>query len=268
MACATTLGASTPRRHEPSPPPQPSSEVGCFRLRTRLVPNSGKPEFGASRGRERTARVARCRSAALVEHELVADAGDGRDHRLMSADQLAAQPRDQRVDGAHVDSVCRLLTTSIRYSRLSGRPSAPTSAASRSNSANPTGMGGGLADNGGPVATVALAQLRSNLAIDTGDNSLDAPADARGAARADVPGVAHNGASISDLGPFEVQASGALEAESLVVTTADDVLDWTDGVTSLREALVSPTARRAAAMRSATSCPTSSPSRRLSPGRR
>ena len=99
-------------------------------------------------------------------------------------------------------------------------------------------MGGGLADNGGPVATVALAQLRSNLAIDTGDDFLDAPADARGAARADVPGVAHNGASISDLGPFEVQASGALEAESLVVTTADDVLDWTDGVTSLREALV------------------------------
>src|SRR6266851_2783557 len=32
----------------------PPAEVGCFRLRPHLnVPNSGKPEFGASRGRDR-----------------------------------------------------------------------------------------------------------------------------------------------------------------------------------------------------------------------
>ena len=50
-----------------------------------------------------------------------------------------------------------------------------------------------------------------------------------------MPGAAHNGTNISDLGAFELQ--GPFEAASLIVTTADDVVDITDGLTSLREAL-------------------------------
>jgi uncharacterized protein YciI len=96
---------------------------------------------------------------------------------------------------------------------------------------------GQLADNGGPVETIALTTSWLNPAVDAGDDSLSiAPTDARGEARTDLPHTAHNGANISDLGAFEAQAP--FEAESLVVTTADDVVDWTDGVTSLREALL------------------------------
>ena len=98
-------------------------------------------------------------------------------------------------------------------------------------------LAGGLADNGGPVETVALARLQGNPAIDVGIDTLAAPTDARGEARVDVPGVGNDGADFSDLGAFEAQVSGPLEAASLVVTTADDVIDWSDGVTSLREAL-------------------------------
>src|SRR5262249_31241087 len=37
------------------PHPRPPAEVGCFRLRPiHTWPNSGKPEFGCTRGRERT----------------------------------------------------------------------------------------------------------------------------------------------------------------------------------------------------------------------
>ena len=97
---------------------------------------------------------------------------------------------------------------------------------------------GKLADNGGPVETVALAQLRTNAAIDAGDDTLAPLADARGQARADAPGVGNDGNNYSDLGAFEIAVSaGSLEPPSLVVTTGDDVVDWTDGVTSLREAL-------------------------------
>jgi hypothetical protein len=90
-----------------------------------------------------------------------------------------------------------------------------------------------LADNGGPVQTIALAASPTNPAIDAGDDSLDTPFDARGLPRSDIPGVAHNGANISDIGAFELQ----LETPSLVVTTAADVVDPFDSQTSLREAL-------------------------------
>ena len=95
---------------------------------------------------------------------------------------------------------------------------------------------GVLAGNGGPVQTIALRAALTNPALDAGDDGLDAVTDARGLARVDVPGLANNGANISDLGAFELQAS-AFEAPSLVVTTADDVVDAFDNLTSLREAL-------------------------------
>jgi len=95
---------------------------------------------------------------------------------------------------------------------------------------------GVLAGNGGPVQTIALRAALTNPALDAGDDSLDAATDARGLAKVDVPGLANNGANISDIGAFELQAS-AFEAPSLVVTTAADVVDLFDNLTSLREAL-------------------------------
>jgi predicted outer membrane repeat protein len=95
---------------------------------------------------------------------------------------------------------------------------------------------GALAGNGGPVETIALGAALTNPALDAGDDGLDAAADARGLARVDVPGLVNNGANISDIGAFELQAS-AFEAPSLVVTTAADVVDVFDNLTSLREAL-------------------------------
>lgn len=47
--------------------------------------------------------------------------------------------------------------------------------------------------------------------------------------------LANNGANISDIGAFELQTPA--ETPSLVVTTAADVLDAFDGVTSLRDAI-------------------------------
>ncbi|MCB2079363.1 MAG: tandem-95 repeat protein [Novosphingobium sp.] len=94
---------------------------------------------------------------------------------------------------------------------------------------------GPLADNGGPVRTVALIPVAANPALDAGDDTLDPATDARGEARVDLVGPANNGANISDLGAFEVQALP--EARSLVVTTDQDLVDAFDGLTSLREAI-------------------------------
>ena len=63
--------------------------------------------------------------------------------------------------------------------------------------------GGLLTDNGGPVQTIALLNDPSNPAIDAGDDTKAPEFDARGAARSDAPGVANNGANISDLGAVE-----------------------------------------------------------------
>jgi hypothetical protein len=65
--------------------------------------------------------------------------------------------------------------------------------------------GGVLADNGGPVQTVALKASTTNPALDAGDDSLDPATDARGESRFDFAGVANNAANISDLGAFELQ---------------------------------------------------------------
>ena len=110
-----------------------------------------------------------------------------------------------------------------------------------------------LADNGGPVETVALNPDIANPALDAGDGDLLDEAtvgidlngdgdtddiiatDARGFDRdVDVPNL-DNGGTV-DLGATELQAD-TFEAPSLVVTTLDDVVDAFDGQTSLREAL-------------------------------
>ena len=104
---------------------------------------------------------------------------------------------------------------------------------------------GKLADNGGPVQTVALKLDPTNPALDTGtaalppdtqdvdgddDTSEALPTDARGFVRdVDLPGVG----GTPDAGAFEVQ-----ELPSLLVTTTLDVVDANDGVTSLREAIL------------------------------
>ena len=90
--------------------------------------------------------------------------------------------------------------------------------------------GGHLADNGGPVQTIALNTSASNVALDAGLDSSAPVTDARGFSRTDVPGVAHNSANISDLGAYEA-------SHSIVVTTLADVVDPNDGQTSLREAI-------------------------------
>jgi autotransporter-associated beta strand protein/predicted outer membrane repeat protein len=94
-------------------------------------------------------------------------------------------------------------------------------------------LAGVLADNGGPVETIALKDDASNLALDAGDDTLAPELDARGSSRVDVAAVANNGANISDLGAFE-----AAELPSLIVTTPDDLTNDFDGLTSLREAVL------------------------------
>ncbi|MCA9029855.1 MAG: hypothetical protein KDA66_03550, partial [Planctomycetaceae bacterium] len=108
---------------------------------------------------------------------------------------------------------------------------------------DPVTGGGLLADNGGLVPTVALKVSTDNPAINTadptfvpadtldldgdGDTTEPIPFDARGA------GFTRNFGGGVDLGAFE--STG--ETPSLVVTTALDVIDALDGLTSLREAL-------------------------------
>ncbi|MEM7056035.1 MAG: choice-of-anchor Q domain-containing protein [Pseudomonadota bacterium] len=91
---------------------------------------------------------------------------------------------------------------------------------------------GALADNGGPVETVALLLDASNPALDIGDLPSGVTTDANGNAREfDQPSL-DNGGTV-DAGAVELQ----VEPASLIVTTAEDVVDNTDGVTSLREAI-------------------------------
>ena len=73
---------------------------------------------------------------------------------------------------------------------------------------DPVTGGGLLADNGGPVETARTqaGQRKPGARCAATTASIRAgDADARGLARADVPGAAHNGANISDLGAFELQ---------------------------------------------------------------
>ncbi|MEM7210578.1 MAG: choice-of-anchor Q domain-containing protein [Pseudomonadota bacterium] len=100
------------------------------------------------------------------------------------------------------------------------------------------GSGGALADNGGLVETVALLNSAVNPALDIATPTIFGGTDAAGQPRVvDVAGV-DNGGTI-DAGAFELQSgtSVAVDPASLVVTTALDVVDSTDGLTSLREAV-------------------------------
>ncbi len=71
------------------------------------------------------------------------------------------------------------------------------------------GSGGLLADNGGPVQTIALRADLLNPALDAGDDTAAPATDAAGQARLDILDVANNGANISDLGVLELQSSSS-----------------------------------------------------------
>ncbi|MEL6105041.1 MAG: choice-of-anchor Q domain-containing protein [Planctomycetota bacterium] len=88
-----------------------------------------------------------------------------------------------------------------------------------------------LGNNGGPTQTHAF--LPASLAIDAGNSTLST--DQRGLTRPfDFVGIPNaTGGNGSDIGAFESQA----ELPRFVVTTASDIVDSTDGFTSLREAV-------------------------------
>ncbi|MDF2234795.1 choice-of-anchor Q domain-containing protein [Albimonas sp. CAU 1670] len=95
-----------------------------------------------------------------------------------------------------------------------------------------------LADNGGPVATVALAPRRANPALDAGGGGAPPTKDARGVAAFDQPavGAAGVGGAVRDLGAYEV---GTLVEDVWIVSTLHDEDDGLlhAGDLSLREAL-------------------------------
>ncbi|MEL7465978.1 MAG: choice-of-anchor Q domain-containing protein, partial [Pseudomonadota bacterium] len=91
-----------------------------------------------------------------------------------------------------------------------------------------------VADNGGPVPTLALLANAENPAIDA-DSVTSQETDARGEDRAvDILGIA-NGGDV-DLGAFELQRDEA--PDPFEVRTLDDIVDNTDGLVSLREAIL------------------------------
>jgi hypothetical protein len=118
-------------------------------------------------------------------------------------------------------------------------------------------IGGGvragvLADNGGLVPTIALKRNAANPAIDAGeDNATGVPAaDARGVAHADFPGVANNGANVSDLGAFDLGNAPVIVLKPTldVVTENFSVLlgDGAGGFTAADDLAVGTGARAAA----------------------
>jgi CSLREA domain-containing protein len=98
----------------------------------------------------------------------------------------------------------------------------------------PNTFAGVVADNGGPVATVALRANAANPALDAAGDGATGP-DARGVAPVDLPGVGGDGVGTRDIGAFELNAG--VETPSLVVTTTADVVDPFDNQASLREAV-------------------------------
>ena len=123
-------------------------------------------------------------------------------------------------------------TLDIDYSLIGDTTgSGVTSSTGTGNVLNVDPLLGPLADNGGPTFTHAL--LAGSPALDQGNSNV--ATDQRGLARPfDLPPVANAaGGDGSDIGAFEQQT----EFPSLVVTTATDVVNDTDFVTSLREAI-------------------------------
>ena len=95
---------------------------------------------------------------------------------------------------------------------------------------------GVLADNGGPVQTIALRADALNPALDASTGANIPATDARGVAAFDQPDVDNGG--VRDLGAFELDVQVLTpEDPGLIVTTLDDVVDQFDGLTSLREAV-------------------------------
>ena len=97
------------------------------------------------------------------------------------------------------------------------------------------------AANGGPTPTIALLDDPTNPAIGQADPGTAPSLDQRGFARDAAP----------DAGSFEAGADGPVSppppaGDAFVVTTADDVVDTNDGVTSLREAVDAANARAGA----------------------
>jgi CSLREA domain-containing protein len=93
-------------------------------------------------------------------------------------------------------------------------------------------MLGPLDDNGGPTQTMAL--LPGSPAINAGSNALIAIDPATGQPyTTDQRGFDRVAFGVVDIGAYESD----FETPSLVVTTTDDVVDPTDGETSLREAI-------------------------------
>ena len=92
-----------------------------------------------------------------------------------------------------------------------------------------------LADNGGPVQTIALRADNSNPALDAATGGYIVATDARGVAGFDQQDIDNGG--LRDLGAFELDTQVPIEDPSLIVTTTADVVDQFDNLTSLREAL-------------------------------
>jgi hypothetical protein len=89
---------------------------------------------------------------------------------------------------------------------------------------DPITGGGLLADNGGPVQTVALLEDAGNLALDRALNP-GTGTDANGNSRTvDLPGVRNDGMTFVDAGAVELQALG-----DLTVTLADASIRENDG---------------------------------------
>ena len=124
-------------------------------------------------------------------------------------------------------------TLDIDYSLIGDTTgSGVTAATGTGNLLNVDPLLGPLADNGGPTFTHAL--LAGSPALDQGTSAF--AIDQRGLTRpVDLPTLANAiGGDGSDIGAFEHQT----ELPSLVVTTVADVVDNTDLVTSLREAII------------------------------